>query len=82
MSGEWSGGSANYRWQRAGHRGGPVDGDTERGARLFAELAGTPFWCDTCNGCHPLAEHAACRDVQTAEIIRHARESIAVRSVA
>ena len=76
MSGEWSGGSANRSWHRTGHRGAPVDGDTERGARLFAELAGTPFWCDTCGGCHPLAEHAACRDAQTAEWIRQARQAV------
>jgi hypothetical protein len=64
VSGEWSGGSQNRSWQRKGHRGGPVPGDNERGPRLYNELAGTPFWCDTCGGTHPLAEHKACRDGQ------------------
>lgn len=61
MSGEWTGGVANRHWQRKGHRGGHVQGDTARGRRLFAELADEPFWCESCGGSHPLREHAACR---------------------
>jgi hypothetical protein len=41
-----------------------VSGDADRGQRLFADLASTPFWCESCTGCHPLAEHKACRDGQ------------------
>ena len=62
MSGEWSGGAQNRTWRRTGHRGGPVTGDTQRGQRLFAELAQTPFWCETCGGTHALAEHSDCRN--------------------
>jgi hypothetical protein len=57
VSGEWGGGSRN-RTRR------PVNGDQARGQRLYAELADTPFLCETCGGCHPLAEHKACRDGQ------------------
>jgi len=73
MSGEWSGGVANRTWQRKGHRGGPVDGDTERGQRLYAERAHTPFWCETCGGCHALGEHKACRAKAVHAILQTAR---------
>lgn len=65
MSGEWSGGVANRAWRRKGHRGAPVRGDAERGKRLFALLAQVPFWCETCGGLHPLAEHKQCRSDST-----------------
>jgi len=62
MSGEWSGGIANRTWQRPGSRHARAEGDDQRGPRLYAQLARTPFWCDNCGGCHPLAEHRQCRD--------------------
>ena len=61
MSGEWTGGAVNRVWRRKGHRGGPVPGDGDRGARLFALMAEEAFWCETCGGAHALREHAACR---------------------
>jgi hypothetical protein len=61
MTGEWSGGSQNRTWHRTGRRSGPVKGDAERGERLYAQLAGTAFWCETCGGNHALCEHRACR---------------------
>lgn len=30
-------------------------------ARLYADLADEPFWCDTCRQQHPLREHRECR---------------------
>jgi hypothetical protein len=61
MSGEWTGGAANRHWQRKGYRGPVAADDAERGARLYAELAETPFWCEVCGGTHPLREHRNCR---------------------
>ena len=61
MSGEWTGSASNRRWQRAGHRGGQVQGDAARGERLYAELADVRFLCDTCGASHPLREHRICR---------------------
>lgn len=61
MSGEWSGGAVNRHWQRQGSRQRNIPGDAARGARLYARLAGTPFWCDNCGRLHPLAEHRDCR---------------------
>lgn len=71
MSGEWTGGAQNRHWQRAGHRGGHVQGDAARGRRLWAELAGEAFWCESCGGSHPLREHAACRDGPDRAWIQH-----------
>jgi len=69
VSGEWTGSSQNRHWQRTGHRGGPVDGDAERGERLFEELADVSFWCETCGGCHALAGHQACRQEHVRQIL-------------
>jgi hypothetical protein len=62
VSGQWSGGTHNRYWQRPGSRLRDVPGDAERGRRLFAHLAAERFWCGTCGGTHPLAEHRACRE--------------------
>jgi hypothetical protein len=67
MSGEWTGGGANRYWQRPGYRGGVID-DPERDARLYAAMANERFFCETCTGVHPLAEHRLCRDGRAAEI--------------
>jgi len=58
MSGQWSGGVANRYWRRPGVR---TRGDPELAARLDAELAPVPFWCDNCGRMHPLREHRECR---------------------
>jgi hypothetical protein len=60
--GKWSGGAANRTWARfSGARIVDIAGDTERGQRLYAELAGAVFWCETCKGTHPLREIRECR---------------------
>lgn len=61
MSGQWTGGSVNRQWIRPGSRVTDLPGDRARGVRLAAELATARFWCETCGGVHPLAEHRACR---------------------
>ena len=58
--GKWSGGTANRNWARPGNRVTITD-DQARGARLYAELAGEDFLCDTCGRMHPLREHRQCR---------------------
>jgi len=62
VSGQWSGGSANRYWQRAGSRVRNVPGDTERRQRLYRLLADERFWCDNCGAMHPLHEHRDCRE--------------------
>lgn len=59
--GKWSGGAANRNWARPGSRVS-LDGDQERGKRLYAQLAGEPFLCETCGRVHPLREHRQCRE--------------------
>jgi hypothetical protein len=59
--GKWSGGTNNRTWVRPGSRIRNIDGDTERSARLAAQLADVPFLCDACGSMHPLAEHRNCR---------------------
>jgi hypothetical protein len=58
--GKWSGGVANRTWQR-GTRVTKWPGDTERGPRLYEQLAGERFLCEICGVMHPLAEHRQCR---------------------
>ena len=59
--GKWSGGTANRTWSRPGSRVRHVHGEPERGRRLYAQMAGVPFFCETCGQMHPLAEHRQCR---------------------
>jgi hypothetical protein len=65
VSGAWSGAGLNRTWHPGG-RPRQVHAltaeDRARGARLFAELADVPFYCETCHGSHPLSEHKACRE--------------------
>ena len=62
MSGyEWQGGIANGGFVRGGNRNRNIPGDKERGERLYALLADTPFWCANCGGMHALREHRICR---------------------
>lgn len=62
MSGHWTGGAANRMWVRTGNHNRFAPGDKERGPRLYTQMAGTVFWCETCGGSHPLREHHACRE--------------------
>lgn len=62
MSGKWSGSTANRYWQRPGSRVRGVEGDAERGRRLWALLADERFWCDNCGAMHPLREHRERRE--------------------
>ena len=59
--GKWSGNTHNRRWERPGSRVRDLQGDAERGHRLYGELAGEPFLCEACGRMHPLAEHRECR---------------------
>jgi hypothetical protein len=58
--GRWSGGAANRTWARPGSRR-VIEGDAERGARLWAAMKDEPFLCETCGMMHPLREHRECR---------------------
>jgi hypothetical protein len=62
VTGQWSGGAANRYWQRPGSRLRDVEGDAERGRRLYELLKDERFWCDNCGGMHPLREHRDCRE--------------------
>lgn len=42
-------------------RNGGYPGDSARGPRLFARLAGELFYCETCKSRHPLRELRKCR---------------------
>ena len=60
--GKWSGGIANRTWARTSGRVTDLEGDAERGPRLYAQLAGRLFLCETCGRTHPLREHRLCRE--------------------
>lgn len=62
MSGyEWQGSGQHGGFVRAGSRLVQQPGDLERDQALSAAMAGVAFYCETCRGFHPLAEHQACR---------------------
>lgn len=48
----------------------------ERGERLYRRLAAERFWCDTCHGCHPLAQHRDCREQLTRTHAARARQAL------
>lgn len=62
MSGyEWQGSGQHGGFVRAGSRLTQQPADLARDRALSAAMTGVPFWCETCGGYHPLAEHQACR---------------------
>jgi hypothetical protein len=67
MPTKWKGGAANRTWGRQGYVAPITKGDQARGRRLYALLAYTPFWCETCGRQHPLSEHRECRTGQVTE---------------
>jgi hypothetical protein len=60
--GKWSGGSQNRAWVRPGSRLRNIEGDAERGARLFELMKHERFLCDCCGQMHELVEHRECRE--------------------
>lgn len=64
--GKWSGGAMNRSWNRPGRRRVMTADDVELGRRLFAQMKGTPFFCETCGRMHPLAGHQTCRELEAA----------------
>lgn len=64
--GKWSGGRMN-RSRGTSVLGWP--GDAERAERLYEDLAGEIFLCETCGRTHPLDEHQLCRRAESAAII-------------
>lgn len=48
----------------------------ETGERLYRLLAAEWFWCDTCHGLHPLAEHRGCREQLTRTHAAMARQAL------
>lgn len=45
-------------------------------AQLWDRVKHARFWCETCHGWHPLAEHATCRHTATRALIAQARQAI------
>ena len=43
---------------------------------LWERVKHLRFWCETCHGWHPLAEHATCRNTATHAYAARAREAI------
>lgn len=76
--GKWSGGSANRAWTRPGSRRGMTAADIQLGHRLYEQMRTVPFLCDGCGMMHPLQEHHACREAESARpnIIAAARQSL------
>ena len=64
--GRWSGGAANRTWVRPGSRRSMTAEDVERGHRLYQQMKGVAFLCETCGQMHPLAEHQTCRALEAA----------------
>jgi hypothetical protein len=75
MSGQWTGASLNRTWQHPGSRARNVDGDKERGARLYSHLAHEWFWCEVCKRTHPLWEHRRCRGNHVTELLHKAADT-------
>lgn len=62
MSGyEWHGSGQHGGFVRAGSRLVQQPADVARDQALAAALADAVFWCEHCNGTHPLRDHQACR---------------------
>lgn len=64
--GKWSGGIANRTWARTRGRVTDLEGDAERGPRLYEQLADERFLCEVCGRHHALREHRICRAGGTA----------------
>lgn len=58
----WSGGAANRQWNRAAGQAVIPRLPPETEHQLYLEMLDKVFWCDHCNGTHPLRDHKACRD--------------------
>ena len=58
---KWSGGIANRTWARPGNRYGSDGLDDDQRAALYDSVKDESFWCETCEGHHPLREHRLCR---------------------
>lgn len=66
--GKWSGGIANRTWSR-GTRVTNRAEDPAMTRRLYESMKHERFWCEVCGQMHPLMEHQACRDAETASIL-------------
>ena len=45
-------------------------------AQWWDRVKHLPFWCETCHGWHPLAEHATCRAHARRAAVAQARQAL------